>query len=104
MSAITTAISVLAGPVLSIFKKRSTDKDKVLEAQAEIRKRELEDSPKSYLKLWSCFIGWVLGFYLAFALIIRPFLVFYFPTIPVPETPLDEGVMTLLMGMMGLAI
>lgn len=104
MSVISTALSALAGPVIKLLSKRSADKDRVLEAQAELRKAELQDSPKSYLKLWTCFVGWVLGFYLAFALIIRPFLVFYFPNLPVPETPLDEGIMSLLMGMMGLTI
>lgn len=102
MGLVNAALGVIK-PLTRIFSKMTTDKDKVLEAQAELRKMELQDSPVSYLKLWMGFLGWVLSLYLVVALIVRPFIVFYFPDIPFPEMPLDD-VFTLLMGMLGLAL
>ena len=102
MSLVTAALGVLR-PLTRLFGKMTVDKDKVLESQAELRRMELQDSPVSYLKLWMGFLGWVLSLYLAFALIVRPVIIFYFPDIPIPEMPLDD-VFTLLMGMLGLAL
>ena len=103
MNILTSAALGILKPLARIFGKMTTDKDKVLESQAELRKLELQDSPVSYLKLWMGFLGWILALYLAFALIVRPIIVFYFPNVPVPEMPLDD-VLTLLMGMMGIAL
>ena len=102
MSLVTAALGIIE-PLARLFRKLTVNKDKVLEAQAELRKMELENSPSSYLKLWMGFLGWVLSLYLVFALIIRPLLVFYFPEIPVPEMPLDD-VFAIIMGMLGLAL
>ena len=102
MNIISTALGVLK-PLTRIFSKMTTDKDKVLEAQAELRKLELQDAPVSYLRLWMGFLGWALAAYVVVALIVRPLIVFYFPNVPVPEMPLDD-VLTLLMGMMGIAL
>lgn len=103
MSLLTTALGSLAGSVLDIFKKKTKDVDKALEAQTEMRKLELQEAPKSYLRLWVSFLGWVLAVTVAYAILIKPFISFYFPTFPLPELPMDV-VVRLLFGMLGLAI
>ena len=102
MNVLAATLGVLK-PLTRLFDKMTRDKDKILEAQAELRRTELQDSPVSYLKLWMGFLGWVLSLYLVFALIIRPLVAFYFPQVPLPDMPLDD-VFTLLMGMLGLAL
>jgi hypothetical protein len=103
MSLLTTALGSLVGPVLDIFKKKTKDVDKTLEAQSEMRKLELQDAPRSYLRLWVSFLGWVLSVSVAYAILIKPVIVFYFPRFPLPELPMDV-VVRLLFGMLGLAL
>lgn len=103
MSLLTTALGSIAGSVIDIFKKKTKDVDKALEAQTEMRKLELQDAPKSYLRLWVPFLGWVLAITVAYAILIKPIVVFYFPSFPLPELPMDV-VVRLLFGMLGIAL
>lgn len=103
MNIITAALGSLVGPLLDIFKKKTTDKDKALEAQTELRKLELQEAPKSYLRLWMSFLGWVLALCVAYGLAIQPVVAFYFPKIPLPQLPM-EVVARLLMGMLGISL
>ena len=104
MSALlTTTLGSLVGSIISIFKKKTKDVDKTLEAQVEMRKIELQEAPKSYLRLWMCFLGWVLSITVAYMLIIKPTISLYFPNIPLPELP-SEVVIQLLLGMLGIAL
>lgn len=103
MNVLTAALGSLVGPVLDIFKKKTTDKDKALEAQTELRKLELQEAPKSYLRLWMSFLGWVLAICFVYAGVIQPVLAFYFPKLPLPQLPL-ELLSRLLLGMLGIAL
>ena len=103
MNVFSTVALGLVKPLAKIFGKMTTDKDKVLESQASLRRMELENSPQSYLKLWMGFLGWILSLYLVFALIVHPLIAFYFPSVPLPDMPLDD-VFALLMGMLGITL
>ena len=98
MSLLTTGFSL----VKKLFTNFTGDKGKVIENQTEIRKMELQDAPKSYLRLWVCVVGWVLSVALAWEMIVRPVIVTYFPEARVPDSMLDE-ILSILAGMLGLA-
>jgi hypothetical protein len=98
-----TALGSLVGSVINIFKKKTKDVDKTLEAQVELRKLELQDAPKSYLRLWMAFLGWALSITVVYMIIVKPILTLYFPNLPLPELP-TEVVIQLLLGMLGIAL
>lgn len=99
-------------PILSFLGKAGEAAGKALERllsgkaedrarQTEIDRTELEGAPPSRLRLWRCFLGWVLALCLAWEVAARPVLATYLPEVPLPPSMLD-AVLPLLLGMLGL--
>ncbi|RMB11949.1 3TM-type holin [Eilatimonas milleporae] len=111
----------LIGGLFGIVGKAVVDKDKVRQAEHDIRKLVMsshlaqiavnrqEAAHASLLVAgWRPFIGWVCGFSLLYKFILYPFLQFalvvFTPDFPVDQLPrIEAGEMTaILMGMLGL--
>ena len=75
---------------------------KLTEGQLELNKLELQEAPRSYLRLWRSFLFWVLSLCFLYVVIAQPLLTFYFPGLPLPvvsEELSDTIIRLLLVGL-----
>jgi hypothetical protein len=77
------------------------DKSKAREQQHELNKAELEKAPSSRLLLWRPLLLTVLTYLFAYEVMIRPWVVLYWPEAKVPPSYLKEIVQMLLFGLGG---
>ena len=91
-------------PVLgSLLDKILPNRSEAHAAQARINEAEVSGAPASLLRLWRCFLGWVLGLCFAWEVMGRPIVTTYWPDALLPPSVLAE-VSRLLLAMLGLGL
>lgn len=95
------ALPVVGGLIDKALDRLLPDKKRISEGQIELNKLELQDAPRSYLRLWRSFLFWALTLCAVYLIIVQPVLHFYFPDVPLPELPVDfsELLRLLLVGL-----
>ena len=95
------AVPVLGKLLEKLMEKVSPDKADSRAEQVGLDRAELEGAPPSALRLWRCFLGWVLALCFVWEAVLRPVVVTYWPGATLPPSTL-EAVQALLLGMLGL--
>lgn len=95
------AIPILGGLLDKALDRLLPDRKKVCEGQLELTKLELQEAPKSYLRLWRPFLFWIISLCVLYLLVLQPVMHFYFPDVPLPELPVpfSELLRLLLVGL-----
>ncbi len=95
------AIPVVGGLIDKALDRLLPDKKKVSEGQIELNKLELQEAPRSYLRLWRPFLFWVISLCILYVIVVQPVLLFYFPETPLPDLPVNfsELMRLLLVGL-----
>ena len=96
------ALAPLASELGKALDRLLPDKKKLTEGQLELNKLELQEAPRSYLRLWRSFLFWVLSLCFLYVVIAQPLLTFYFPGLPLPvvsEELSDTIIRLLLVGL-----
>ena len=83
------AIPVVGGLIDKALDRLLPDKKKVSEGQIELNKLELQEAPRSYLRLWRPFLFWVISLCILYVIVVQPVLLFYFPETPLPDLPVN---------------
>lgn len=95
----------LGEALVGLFTASSEAKAKRNAEQVSLRKDELADAPRSFLRLWISALGWFITFFLMWELVVRDIVIYvYFPELfeKLPPSQLDH-ILVLLMGMLGLS-
>lgn len=95
------ALPVVGGLIDKALDRLLPDKKRISEGQIELNKLELQDAPRSYLRLWRPLLFWVISLCVLYLLLVQPVLHFYFPGVPLPNLPVDfsELLRLLLIGL-----
>lgn len=99
-----TLLGKLASGLMGGVSRVLPDRDRQNDAQSRINETEISGAPRSFLRLWRSFLGWMLsllfGWEVVGRLIVIPLL---FPNWgkELPPSALDQ-IMALLLGMLGL--
>lgn len=93
------AISVVGGLLGKALDRLLPDRKKLAEGQIELNRLELQEAPRSYLRLWRPFLFWVCSLCFLYVVIVQPVLAFYFPGLPLPvvSEELSETILRLLL-------
>ena len=92
------AVPVLGGLLDKALDRLLRDKGKVAEGQQELNKLELQEAPKSYLRLWRSFLFWVISLCVLYVMVVQPVMRFYFPDVPLPPLAVEfEELLRLLL-------
>ena len=99
---ILSSIPAIINLVGSVGTRLFPDRQKANETQTRTNDQEISGAPKSFLRLWRSFLGWVLSLIFLWEVVIRAALLTYFPEISLPPSALKE-VSAILLGMLGLS-
>ena len=98
---ILSGIPIIGDIIGNVLDRFTTNKTESARQQTDLNREEIKGAGQSKLRLWRGFLGWALSLCFAWEVMIRPFVVHYFPTVSVPPSALEE-VMRLLLAMLGL--
>lgn len=77
------------------------DKEKCREQQVALNRAEIEKAPSSRLLLWRPLLNTVLTYLFAYEVVIRPWVILYWPDAKIPPSYLKEIIKMLLFSLGG---
>ncbi|WP_165071133.1 hypothetical protein [Desulfovibrio sp. ZJ200] len=99
-----TLLGKLLGGLVGGVRKALPDRNRQNDAQSRINEAEVSGAPRSFLRLWRAFLGWMLSLLFGWEVVGRLIVIpVFFPDWgkELPPSALDQ-IMALLLGMLGL--
>ncbi len=87
--------------IIKVLGKLTGNKEQILSGQHRANEAEIAGAPKSFLRLWRSFLGWVLALVFFWEVVGRSIILTYWPNTKLPPSMLEE-ISTILLGMLGL--